>query len=168
MNQKFRYISVIIILVVIVAGFAFYNGKNGGNNTTETQGDISTFKHPNLGFSFNFPNDYTQTQLEDDAGETILLQKNSRGAQIYISDFSADVTFNSQLVKKELSGEKIDNLKDINMAGGFSAVSFSSSDPSLGDTLEVWFEREGKLYQITAQSGNDTLLQFITDSWKFN
>ena len=179
MSKKAVRILVIIILAIIVASIIISKNENSGkniNNTTETQDIVNKnveknmtniFRHPSLGFSFEYLNDYNLSQLKDDVSETALVRKDGNGAQIYISDFSADVVFDAELVERELAGEKMEDLKNINMAGGFPAVSFSSSDPSLGDTLEVWFERGGKLYQITAQVGQDELLKTITDSWKF-
>jgi len=181
MSKKSKYILIVVILAVIAFGFAFYrrgsNEKNGNNavetpvsineNVEKKSDKINIFKHPSLSFSFEYLSNYNLSQLGDGAGETILVQKDGQGAQVYISDFLAEVVFNAQLVKQELAGEKMDNLKDISMFGGFPAVSFSSSDPSLGDTLEVWFVRGEKLYQITAQAGRGELLKTLAESWRF-
>jgi len=137
------------------------------NNQSKSIEPLS-YTHPDLGFTISYPGNYAISKnMADDQGETILLQNNGKGAQIYISDFSGS-EFNSAIVRRELAQEKLNNLKDIVMpAGNFNAVSFSGKDPALGEVWDVWFVKNGKLYQITSQSGQDQLLKSLVESFKF-
>jgi len=187
MNKKLKYILIIIILAVVIifASYKWGSDKQNLNNIVPNQNlinentlineniekksdKINIFRSSDSSFSFEYLSNYKLSQLTDDVSESILIQENGRGLQIYITDFTANMVFNAKLVKQELVGEKINNLKDVNMPGGFPAVSFSSTDPSLGDTFEIWFVKAGKLYQITAEVNHQTLLQTLIDSWKFN
>ncbi len=74
-----------------------------------------------------------------------------------------------------------DNSADIvsrqeTLASGVSALSFSgrdenfgqTQDENFGQTQEVWFVHNGFLYQITAPSGNQEILEEMINSWKLN
>jgi hypothetical protein len=179
------YILIIIILAIVgLVAYKSYssnrsnksngaNEPNGSNKTNQTNNsngssastDLLSYTHPDLGFTISYPGNYKITDLADDQGETILLQDNGKGAQVYISDF-AGKDFNSALVRSEL-GEKLNNLKDIVMPGGFNAVSFSGQDKALGEVWDVWFVQNGKLYQITSEPGQEKLLKSLVESFKF-
>lgn len=182
MKKIIPYILIIIILAVVgLVAYRSYlsnrsntsyepNQSNGTNQANKSNGtnaptDLLSYTHPELGFGFNYPGNYEISDLADDQGETILLQNNGKGAQVYISDFAGQ-DFNSALVRSEL-GEKLNNLKDIVMPGGFNAVSFSGQDKALGEVWDVWFVQNGKLYQITSQPGHEKLLKSLVESFKF-
>lgn len=183
MNQKTKHILISFILIALAAVLFWFlrnemgDGKRAdfsdlpkevAQNVKKISNSKNIFEHPTLAFSFEYLSEYSITELNDDGGGTILLQKNGKGTQIYITDFYySDLNFNAEFVKKELEGEKVSDLKDIMAKGNFSAVSFASSDPSLGDTLEIWFVKDSKLYQITTQLGNEKLAETVIDSWKF-
>ena len=145
------------------------NKTNLTNTPTDSgaSSELFSYAHPELGFSFNYPGNYQISNLADDQGETILLQDNGKGAQIYISDFVSKEEFNSAMVRRELGQDKLNNLKDIAMPGGFNAVSFSGQDKALGEVWDVWFVKNGKLYQITSQPGQEKLLKSLVESLKF-
>lgn len=180
--KKLPYILIALIIIAAAGGFGYWSYKfypvrneisNGANstsqpNTTKDANQALSYTHPDLNFSFKYPGNYKLANLADDQGETILLQDNGKGAQIYISEFTADADFNSALVRQSLSNEKLENLKDIQMPNGFNAVSFSGKDASLGEVWDVWFAHSGKLYQITGQPGHDRLLKSLVESFKFD
>jgi|GEM_PF-3632370 len=182
MIKKYLPISLIALVLVGTGVFAYRvyminksdttnvaNQSNGSNQTNQSKSiEPLSYTHPDLGFTISYPGNYAISKnMADDQGETILLQNNGKGAQIYISDFSGS-EFNSAIVRRELAQEKLNNLKDIVMpAGNFNAVSFSGKDPALGEVWDVWFVKNGKLYQITSQSGQDQLLKSLVESFKF-
>lgn len=185
-KKYFPYIFLVLVLVGVGVIYlinknspnGLFNGNKDANSqngtTNEAQNNkplsdpnqILSYTHPDLGFTISYPGNYVISNLADDQGETVLLQNNGKGAQIYISDFSGN-DFNSGVVRQNLSGEKLENLKDIVMPGGFTAVSFSGKDPSLGEVWDVWFVQNDKLYQITSQPGQDKLLKSLVESFKF-
>ncbi len=143
------------------------SAEGGATDQQSNGASILSYTHPVLGFMFSYPGNYKVSNLADDQGETVLIQDNGKGTQIYITDFTAKVDFNSALVRNELKGQKIENLKDIVMPAGFNAISFSSSDAFIGQAWDVWFVQNKKLYQITSQAGHDALLKSLVESFKF-
>ncbi len=168
-------IFIIIILVILVGVGIFVYQKDGSENKNlsdvEKQEEVSNnpqnFTHPDLGFDFFYPPEYTLTILNDGFGESILIQKDGRGLQLYITDFSG-TTFNSYLVKKEITDVKLENVTDIELPSKIGAVSFSYKDPSLGEVWNVWFVKDKKLYQMTSQVGHDEALKMFVETFKSN
>lgn len=188
MTKTFKLVLFFVIIALAGAGlFLWQKNKNTPQSSdskdflrtyqnpqslnspapTASPSESLSYAHPDGDFTFDYLPQYQISQLEDDQGETLLLQNNGHGLQVYISDFPANTELNSNLVRRELSGQQLDNLKDIVMPGGFNAVSFSSKDASLGNIWDVWFTRNGKFYQITSQSVHDEVLKKVVESLKF-
>lgn len=171
--MKKKIIIILVLVILLSIGFFLYQ-KGGLRNINlssedkkeEVSTDPKNFTHPDLGFDFFYPPEYTLTILNDGFGESILIQKDGRGLQLYITDFSG-TTFNSYLVKKEITDVKLENVTDIELPSKIGAVSFSYKDPSLGEVWNVWFVKDKKLYQITSQAGHDEALKMFVETFKF-
>ncbi len=123
------------------------------------------FTHPLKNFSFAYDSSYTLSRFEDPSGETILLQKEGTGIQVYGTEFTAGGTLSAARLKKEI-GSTVGYAKDIEMPAGFKAVTFSTASAE-GDVWDVWFVKDKVLYQITAEPGHDALLKQIVETWNF-
>ena len=77
------------------------------------------------------------------------------GAQITKDEFTKDIP----------SGV-IENPTNIVVAG-VPATMFLSTDATMGTTREVWFIKDGLLYEVTTYQQLDTWLAQIMQSWKF-
>lgn len=148
------------------------NDQSAQNKNLKNQGN-QNFTHPDFGFSFEYPAGYTLTTIEEGEAENILVQKKGSGLQIYVSAYDGP-SVNASLVKKEITDVKVENLNDIEMRSGFKAVAFSYVDPSLGEVWNVWFSYKPsalggaeRLYQITAQAGNDEALKLLVETLRF-
>lgn len=123
------------------------------------------YTDPAGAFSFGYFAPYALTFITDTAGDTLLLQDNGKGIQIYISDYTLKAPLSASLVKKELAGT-LSNLKDITMPGGFPAVTFSTKTPA-GEVWDVWFVQGEMLYQITGDPDTNKLLKKVVESFRF-
>lgn len=123
------------------------------------------FTDPEGKFSFGYISPYEITRVEDGVYEAFLIQIDGSGIQVYVTDFVDSGVFNAARVKKEVVGS-LQNLQDIEMPGGFPAVTFSTKTAQ-GDEWDVWFVAGERLYQITADPGTDTLLKKVVESWRF-
>lgn len=148
------------------------NDQSAQNKNLKNQGQ-QNFTHPDLGFSFRYPADYKLTIVEEGEAENILVQKNGKGLEIYVSAYEGP-RVSASLIQKEITDVKVENLNDIEMPNGILAVAFSYLDPSLGQVWNVWFSLEStnsgrsqKLYQITAQAGEDEALKLLVESLTF-
>lgn len=169
--KKFFLITIFFILTGI--GIFIFNklGLKGDNLNRDLQqeeisNDPQNFTHPDLDFSFFYPPKYYLTIIDDGVGESILIQKDGSGMEIYITDFEGVINSNS--VKKDITDVKLENLMDINLPSGISAVSFSYKDSSLGEVWNVWFVKNKKIYQVVGQSGNDDVLKMFIQTFSFN
>lgn len=168
----------VIIILIAIGGYLVFNLAQNSENLEvkqNTEGEMVLkdgtelkYTSPNGDFSFDYFAPYVLTKLEDQMGETLLLQNNGSGIQIFITDWDPKNVLNSVLVKKELgsSGEQISGLEDVGMPAGFKAVKFLTQTNS-GETLDVWFTNESTLYQITVLDGHEKLLKKLVDTWKF-
>ncbi len=176
--MKYKKISIIVLCVAVAGGVwyastqttqkihdVFVDTKDGDTASDVPVDAIMYFTHPLKNFSFAYDSAYTLSSFDDGVGETILLQKQSSGIQIYSTEFTAGGTLSASRLKKEI-GSMVGFAKDIEMPGGFRAVTFSTAS-TRGEVWDVWFVKDKILYQITAEPGHDALLKQIVETWSF-
>ncbi len=174
----YKKISIVLVCVALGGGVWYASTqtthKNSGelvdtsddDKKTDTPVDAVTyFTHPLKNFSFAYDSSYTLSRFEDPVGETVLLQKEGTGIQIYSTEFTAGGTLSAARLKKEI-GSTVGYAKDIEMPAGFKAVTFSTTS-SDGEVWDVWFVKDKILYQITAEPGQDALLKQLVETWNF-
>ena len=85
--------------------------------------------------------------------------------QVYVTPYADKQVTSQQFTLDEPSGVKKD-AKDV-MIGGVRGTMFFSTNTSLGNTREVWFIKNGFLYEVTTYQELDAWLSQIMTTWKF-
>jgi len=70
------------------------------------------------------------------------------------------------LQQSELTQEQVQELREASIDGA-PALAFFSTDPTLGETREVWFIQKGFLYQVVTRKADDAWLQQLLSTWLF-
>lgn len=190
----------ILIGIAAVAGVGYLVLKNSGdwNKKSETsnvalgenpvdKGTLTeTYASPDFGFSFNYPKDFTVSELDDETGHTVLLQKqNAReGFQIYISVFDEPFDpaqgkpgpITPERIKQDLPDMIINAPQEVLIGEkkDIPALIFLSKHESLGDVREVWFVwpfdpaiAGNYLFQLTAYADMDNFVGPILETLRF-
>ena len=182
--SKQKIIAIVVVLVAVAAGvyifvykdFKFSKSENPsagalGENPVDKSGFTEEYISADYGFSFKYPEGFNASELDDDSGHTVLIQKSGvrEGFQIYLTLFDESGPITPERIKQDwpdmvvnspqqvLIGEK----KDI------PALIFLSKHESLGDVREVWFVVNGFLYQLTAYADMDNFIGPITETLTF-
>jgi hypothetical protein len=58
------------------------------------------------------------------------------------------------------------DVQDIQIDGA-TAAAFYSTNEALGETREIWFIRDGYLYEVTTLRSLDPFIEEIMKTWKF-
>ena len=119
-------------------------------------------------FSFMYPKTLNVQYYNEGRGaETIVFQniKTTQGFQVYIVPYTEDTVSTQQFEKDQPSGIQ-DELTNIKVDGATGA-SFYSQHTLLGKTYEVWFIKNGYLYEVTTLASLDTFVNDIIETWKF-
>ena len=127
-----------------------------------------TFRHPEFGFSFSYPEGFTASLLDSsEGGHTVLVQNTERkaGFQIHLEAYDdPDTVITAERLARDIPEMKIKEPQDIVIGAAARGLAFIASDTG---TREVWFIFGGTLYQLTAPIENDVLLQRVLDTWNF-
>lgn len=131
----------------------------------------NTFEDSQNRFSFSYPENYTVvSQGIVDDGETVLVQKKgeSSGLQIYITNFDEPgLSLTTERIQGEIPEVEIIDARDIDVNGVKIGLTFTHGNDK--DAMrEVWFAKNGFLYQISAFLKDDSAVQQILSSWNFN
>lgn len=209
--SKQKLISLLAVIVLAAAGLYIYiygglrapgepqAAENAGapalgENAVDRGTLTEEYANPDFGFSFRYPKDFTLTELEDEAGVTVLLQKEGarpvrsnapeetvdpladqtsngarEGFQIYISEFDEAGPITPERIKQDLPDMVINSPQQVSIGEvkDITALIFLSKHESLGDVREVWFAANGLLYQLTAYADMDNFIGPILETWKF-
>ena len=138
------------------------------------------------GFSFEYPEDFRITEIPEDLGTTILVEKpgTRESFQIFISEFDEPGPITAERVRQDLPDLPMENPQQVILgsrtsdgsptSGGITALIFFGEDAALGKTREVWFiwpddprVAGNYLYQVTTYPDLDGLVGPVMDSLTF-
>lgn len=142
-------------------------GPDEQGQTADTATGNKNYTHPTLGLSLDYPDDWNMSSFDEGAGETLLFQKDGLGFQIYISEFSGGQITASQVKKDIKDAEAVADFQIGDGQNGQKAVKFYSKDETGKKTLEIWWSRNGQLYQLTGDTEKEKEIIEITKSIKW-
>ena len=107
-------------------------------------------------------------ELKEGGGASTIVFQNPEeglGFQIFIVPFSGNQITDERFKQDVPSGVR-DELRNISVDGA-SGASFYSTNTLLGETAEVWFIKNGFLYEVTAPKSLVSWLSTIMETWFF-
>jgi len=118
-------------------------------------------------FSLFYPGDLKFREMGVGSDTTILFEnpETGKGFQIFIVPYPESEISQEQF-KKDLPAGIMTDLVDI-LIDDLPAIMFYSRDPAIGDTREVWFVKNGFLYEVTTYRDLDAWLSSIMQTWQF-
>jgi hypothetical protein len=119
-------------------------------------------------FSLFYPPELAVTEQSEGGGALTVTFQNvqkAEGFQIFIVPYSEKQITDERFRQDEPSGVR-NGLQNI-VIDGATGASFYSTNATLGDTAEVWFVKEGYLYEVTTLKPLASWLTPILNSWKF-
>lgn len=131
------------------------------------------FSHPRYGFSVVVPKDLEAIRVDEGEGtETIVFTPTDEDAaavmQIFVTPYLPHEITRERLAK-DVPGGEIKDVTEVMIGVGsdIRAVRFSSEHPGLGQAREVWFLRNGYLFEVTTRMENDAWLATVLKTWQF-
>ena len=131
------------------------------------------FLHPRYGFSVVVPKDLEALRVDEGEGtETIVFTPMAEDAeavmQIFVTPYLPHEITKERLAK-DVPGGEIKEVTEVMIGVGSDvrAVRFSSQHPGLGEAREVWFLRNGYLFEVTTRMANDAWLASVLKTWQF-
>lgn len=120
------------------------------------------------GFSFKTPEGariHERKEGADAATIRVENEKEEKGFQVFVLAYAKDVISEERFRMDLPSGVR--EQEEAILLDGVPATTFVSKDATLGTTREIWFLRQGYLYEITAPISSEVWLQEVLLTWKF-
>lgn len=188
-----KYVLGIVVLLVMAGFSIFYINARGAQEITAVE-DNSASTPPALSekaytppypapsdpqgfnryqntahkFSLLYPNDLGVREYKESADSmsaTFESPDGSKGFQIYVTKYTEPQITPERFKLDQPSGVR-DAPTDV-IVDGTRATMFFGRNSVMGDTREVWFIREGFLYEVTTYRELDAWLAQIMQTWKF-
>lgn len=171
MNTKYAVIGTIIVTAVTVLVFVAPQTSSpiimvpstGWVSETERE-----YKNLLFHFSLIYPKDLQVREYDDGtSASTITFEDRAgkNGFQIFIVPYPEKQVSVEQF-KKDVPSGVMENPINIKIDGA-PATLFYSRDVIVGDTLEVWFIKNGFLYEVTTSKELESWLADIMKTWQF-
>ena len=154
--------GLLLAVAVIVAAL------NAGEESQGPSASNQVYQSKDYGFSLEYPADLNTSEFYDNPdGDIIVFQNGSTGFQIFITSYDGGLITRDTILK-DLPSTTVEDPKEVIIGDGIRALIFWSDSPKIGKTREVWFTRDGYLYEVSTYARLDTWLANIMKSWKFN
>ncbi len=132
--------------------------------------NAKTFTHSKIGFSLEYPSELSVVEFDEGQGaRTILFQKPGKqfGFQIFAVPYEGD-TITPERIAKDIPSRVLKDPVEVILGGNTRASVFWSESPTIGETREVWFIRNGYLFEVTTYAELDTWLADILSTLEFS
>lgn len=139
-------------------------------STPETRalpGNMRLYESKAFRFSIAFPEQLKVTQYEE-RGNAMTVTFVGPGAQefeVYVTPYGKAQIDEARFKLDQPSGRYLDPQNVV--IDGAQATLFTGYNPIMGDTREVWFIRDGFLYEVATYKPLDAWLGQMMQGWKF-
>ncbi len=125
------------------------------------------YTNTKYGFSFNLPSLYIpRMQSYDETADILTFDAaGDNSFQIFIMAYD-EPAINPERIKIDVPDIVIKNARAGTLDGA-EALVFESFEESLGETYEVWFARDGYLYQMMTYADKAEEVNKVLGTWKF-
>lgn len=145
--------------VIFLATIIFYSSPS----TREGE-----YKSQLYNFSLFYPEEMKIKEFNEGAGARTITfedEETMRGFQIFVVPYAGE-TISEERFRQDVPSlvrESLTNLKIDKVPG----MSFYSQNLSLGETWEVWFIKDGFLYEVTTLRSEQKWLEETMKTWRF-
>ncbi len=174
--MKHKIIAIVVVLAAIGVGVYLLVNTSAsapalGENPVDQSSLTQEYRSADYGFSFKYPEGFSASELDDDSGYVVLVQKSGEreGFQIFISEFDEEGPITPERIKQDLPDTVVSSPLQVLIGEkkDIPALIFLSKHESLGDVREVWFSVNGLLYQLTAYADMDNFIGPILETLRF-
>jgi hypothetical protein len=130
--------------------------------------DFAKYDDQMFHFQLNYPKDLeVHVYDEDDGARTITFEGATPGIgfQVFVVPYTNAVITDERFKTDDPSGVMQDP-QDIKIVDVPAKIFYGHND-SMGDTREVWFIKDGYLYEVTTYKALDSWLSDIMLTWQF-
>ncbi len=178
---------IILGLLIILIFIFFYNKKykDGDVSTTtpvsfeegtlveisekEDDGEFYLYKNNRGKFSLKLPNNISYKEYDEGKGAysvVFLGDTGDKSFQVFFTPYKENSISKERFLIDNPSGI-IREQKDV-LIDGVTATMFFSENNIMGHTREVWFIKDGYLYEVMTYKSLDSWLSNIMLTWKFD
>jgi hypothetical protein len=162
--------AILTLALLVILGFGAFFALSRPQVPVASAPDDGTILYINdaLGFSLHRPKDLIVTDATGARASTISFEEPGGGRwfQLFIVPYTG-TTITDERLEEDLGGASVTDPTQIVLPGGIEATHFTSVEPELGTTTEVWFLHGGFLYEATTRAADDAWLASILSTWEF-
>ncbi len=176
-RNKTSTLLAVIAAIVLVGAIGVWLAFRGDSSEpvrsvggVSVDGETSEYVHEKTGLSFAYGDDYSVRLVTEQGIDSVVVQSEedaSRGLQVSILPFDEDPsTLTFERIQTDIPDIDIEKPQAGTLPFGSLALSFETGEGTFR-TREVWFVREGYLYQISAPIASSGLVEGLIAVMEF-
>jgi hypothetical protein len=164
-------ILIVAALSLVFGGYYFYPQEDEAREVKverEPPAGSREYKNEHYGFSLFYPETLEIKEFDEGGNASTIIFQNPKeaiGFQIFIVPYSEAQISDERFRRDVPSGVRTD-VENI-VIDGATGAAFYSRDLTLAETREVWFIKDGFLYEITTLREQSAWLSHIMETWLF-
>ena len=179
MSKSQIFLAGILVSFMCGLGLGFFLWHASSQNeigvlreveVTEVSDTVSRYSNDTFGFSLEYPQEFEVREVtEDGGGMTIVFQKPSEqyGFQIFITPHQEEFITEAR-IRADIPSGKMEHPQEIVIGSqNIRALHFMSEAPVIGNSAEVWFIRNGSLFEVTTYEALDAELATVLSTLTF-
>lgn len=166
--MKRNHLILLSISFLIFVGWLVLHNKKAKIPEIPPPAGYVKYENSKFNFFYYHPADLTAKEFDEGGGAITIVDENkekTQGLQIFIVPYSEKVITEERFKRDAPSGVMLES-KDI-VLNGANGIQFFSQDSLIGDTREIWFIKNGFLYEVTTVKELDSWLNEIIQTWHF-
>ena len=181
MAKTIKYVTMVVLVIIAAFVFLFIREDRGAEleesavpvpeiserTVTSSEKKPNEYRNEKFHFTLLYPPDIPLEQQifeEDSLTVVFQAQDGAHGFQIFVTPYAGQEITRERFLQDIPSGVMI-NATNITIDGVPATRFFSES--LIGETVEIWFIKNGLLYEIVSYKELEPWLWDIVQSWKF-
>lgn len=175
-----RSTFIILFLVTVVgAGYMFFQKESSPSLEADTlrTGMIedtgnseARYRDYERAFTFSYPSELTVSEFTEVGGaKTLVFEEpgTERAFQMFITPFMG-TSITDSTIRAHVSSGIIEDPQEVVIGDGIRALVFWSEVTIVGRSREVWFIKDGYLYEVTTYAALDEWIASILNTLHFD
>ncbi len=163
---------IFLLIALALMSFLFIKGDDAEVVKESVQTVVPAgwreYRSDKYKFGVSYPKEIKASEYDEGGGASTIIYedvKNVQGFQVFVTPYQ-ETQVSIEKFKSDVPSGAMKEPREVLVASS-TATAFYNNHPILGELFEVWFIKNGFLYEVTTLKSLEPLLTEIIKTWRF-